>query len=784
MAPQRPPRCPGCPYAGPTVGCSGDPNAEFVIVGESPGVEEIREGKPFVGPSGRILWSTLHKFLDPKTPVFVTNALCCRPPKSNGGQIKKSAIESCRERLVRELKAAPRKVILALGNVALRSITQNYDLKITEERGRAIETEFGIVVPALHPASILRGTGDYRKFSADLRYAVYLLRGGKPKDPGETRYRVIRTRQELERAIAGLIKCKYLAADIETTGFNPRQDKILALGISWDKNKVLIFPDETLPHLKPLFQAKGPRWVWHNGKFDTSFLNNMGLPARIDEDVLLLHYALDEQRGTHDLKQLASDFLGAPDYESEVKKYAPKKGDSFANVPRDILYKYLAKDADYTLQLFHILRRQVDQDPNLRKAYEQVMLPAATLLREVEQHGIWVNQQYLNELGQELEQKLEEDLQRVREAAKPWWDPRLYARQTGAKTVPLQFNPASPKQVAWLLYKAMGLKPGKGHKRDTSKDTLESLPENPVTEALLRLRKTSKMLSTYVAGIRREIEPDGRVHTQYLIHGTVTGRLASRNPNMQNIPRDKRIRGMFQAPPGRVLIELDYSQAELRVLAHLSEDDFLSTVFREGRDLHDEVSIALFGPNFTSEQRMRAKAVNFGIAYGREAYSIALEFGISTAEAQKMIDDWFNRAPKARDFIQWCRRAPLEGRVLVTPFGRKRRFGLVTRENVDDLQNEAANFPIQSTASDLTLVSAMRMQPRLRKYSASVINLVHDSILIEAPAVRSTVDTIVREALRIMEQVPIDTIRAKVPFVAEAKVGKAWGHLKEYHPKN
>jgi DNA polymerase-1 len=369
------------------------------------------------------------------------------------------------------------------------------------------------------------------------------------------------------------------------------------------------------------------------------------------------------------------------------------------------------------------------------------------------------------------------------------WDPEKYANDVGAAKVPEYFNPGSPKQVKWLLYHphAFRLRVPKGFEVNTAEPTLEALEKHPFIDALLEYRGLLKQKSTYVESNLERVQryPDRRLHSTYLIHGTVTGRLSSRDPNNQNWPRVAKIRDAVQAPPGRMLFEADYSQAELRGLALLSQDEFLMEVYRTGRDLHDEVAKDFFpGWEFEpdeflkKEQRIRAKFVNFGIAYGRGEESIAKEFGISRQEARQYIERWFKRAHRAAAFLRHCRQTAASGGTLVTPFGRKRRFGLVTPENRHVVMNEASNFPIQSTASDLTIISAIRMDPYLEEYGAYVVNLVHDSILVEGPDDPELTPIICDIILRTMIETPTLTLGSNVPFEADVKVGYKWGSLK------
>jgi len=729
--------------------------------------------------------------------VYFTNALRCRPPI--GQAPPREAIEACRSRLLSEVGSTQRRVVIALGNSAVRSLLNNHSLKITAERGKAFPSERGVVVAALHPAAVLRAFGEYPRFLADLRYAAGFLDGQQIKSPGTTRWDLV-TPFNIHRVVDVLLKQPHLGADVETGGFNPRSDLLLVLSVAWTTNRVAVFPmhhplDRERNLLEPyhplghsfwkliryFLEAQGPRWIWHNGKFDTAFFHTLGIDARVDEDCMLMHYTLNEQRGTHDLAQLGGDYLGAPNWkdamaqEAIAKGYIKSKQESFAKIPPSILYPYNARDADVTLQLFHELKKVITKRRNLGlpKLYEHLLIPSSKFLQEVEHTGMWVSTEYLDQADEVYQARAEAERYDILKVVEPLWDPQVYAKTTGAVKVPLVFNPGSPKQKLYILRDVLG------HRIvNTRAATLEALPKNDLVDALMKWMKTNKVITTYIRGVQERIDEDGRVHATYLIHGTTTGRLSSRNPNMQNVPRDPYVRNIFQAPEGRILVELDYSQVELRVLAVFSDDAFLKSVYREGRDLHDEVSTALFGPNFSSEQRIRAKFLNFGIAYGRGPKSIHEEFGMPIEEASKMIRDWFRRAPQAASYIDECRRAPIEGRQLKTPFGRRRRFTLVTRNNLVPIQNEAVNFAIQSTASDLTLLSAIRMRDRLvNKWEAHVTNLVHDSILVEAPE-DGDLDGMIAYAKEVMQQLPTTILHTDVPFEVDAKVGKKWGDFK------
>lgn len=797
-----PKKCATCPYGGARVGAVGPIDSDLCIVGEAPGAQELANGVPFIGPSGRLLKTCLRRAgLEADYPVFITNSLSCRPTAKPTERGFKTALGCCRDRVLDEVFGFRRKVVLATGASALKTLTGDLNATITAARGRAIVRDDGtIVVPTLHTAAILRKPQEFRKLSADFNYAIHLLRGGALKSAGETIHSVLVTEEQVRR-FAGLVKTLpyhpythriTLVADIETSGYSSRYDEILCIGVGWRKNRIMVIPGELWHHLSDALADTDICWVWQNGKFDSSFFQERGVESRVDEDTMLMHYALDETRGTHDLEQLASDNLGMPNYKLEMRhRYLKKKSDSFALVPKAALYRYNAIDVDATLQVFDILASRLQKDPTLEKLYRQTLLPASAFLQRVERRGFYVDQDTLGRLDTELGGELE----RAKTGLQGFvtktglWDPEAYVRATGHKKEPTFFNPGSPEQVTWVLYSRLKLKSAKNLPQDSRAETLKSLPQVPFVTELLKFRGVEKQYDTYIKGTRRAIQPDGRVHSTYLIHGTVTGRLSSRNPNMQNIPREGSIKLVFAAPPvgadgrPRILIEVDYNQAELRVLAAFSRDPFLVQCYVEGRKLHDEMARYLYGYPYTKFQYIRTKAVNFGIPYGRTAPSIAMEHNISTVEAQRMIDDWFRRAPGAYRYIQSCRKAPVLGKALVTPFGRKRRFGLVTPETLHDLQNEASNFPISSTASDCTLHSGMRADETLAAMDCKIVNLVHDSIIIEAPYDKAVVSEAIAFLTETMIQVPREFIGHLVPFGADAKVGFAWGAMHPWDDK-
>lgn len=882
--------CPNCPYGGARCGSRGPSDALIIVVGEAPGDQEIRQGGiPFVGPSGVLLTEVIRRAGGEELPILYTNAMQCQPPSS--AEPYAAGIAACRDRLFAQINEYPRRLVIATGNSSLRALIGRDG--ITKLRGQILRVE-GLppIISTFHPSAVLRAVGNYRYFAQDLAHAIRIGRGAQIPATGESHYRVIRNLEEAGQWVGWLKGRKLLAMDIETTGLSPRNDRITYVGISWMPHQAVIFPAALISALNGLFDGpERPLTVWQNGKFDTAFLRNAGVNCPLDHDTLLLHLCLNEQPGTHGLKQLANDLLGSNDYEDGLHEHLKKTGCGWGGLPEEILLPYLAKDCDYTYRIASILLPQVEADPGLRNLYYNVLLPASRALQEVERAGIWLDTEKVQAARIALEADKERAISLLSETGFDAWDADLYRRETGVKTNvsgptmkqvarynfgrqqtiwflerlgrkmeslnqksikealaswpeeeestkflslyslylqakgavdrmeaqqeamadaekgrllsqlegakgalenwervywkpaaiveakrvfrPLPFSPGSYQQVRWVLGRLGVQVP------DTTEATLTPFGEHPFVRALLDFRGAAKALSTYVEGISKIAadEPDGRVHATYLIQGTVTGRLSSAGPNMQNIPRSPMMRGMFGAPPGRILVEADFSQAELRTLAHFSGDEFLRGVYAAGRDLHAEMAAAIFGKGFTKEQRTAAKTINFGIVYGLSVHGLSRQLSISQEEAQSMIDGWYARVPKVRKYLEDCRAAPLSGEVLTTPFGRKRRYGLILEENAGAVQREATNYAIQSVASDLALLSAIETQPKLAEMGALITNIVHDSVLVECDDHPEMIDAVARLLVTTMRAIPAKWLQTDVPFDADAKFGRHWGSM-------
>lgn len=589
---------------------------------------------------------------------------------------------------------------------------------------------------------------------------------------------------------AGFVSC-----DIESRNVSFRDNQVLDISFCWSDNYAIVISALRSPlvvaAVQEVLSRPNVHWIWQNGKFDIGRLAFLeGIHARVDEDTMLLHYAcVNEIRGTHGLKEMGALFLQAPEWEAELDQYKREYCRShkitqdefdYSFFPARMRRKYASIDAIMTYRLYFVLRAlaRVNSEQIYRKLIE-----ASNVYSAVERAGVYVDMDYLEELEVVLEQKIQAAQEQFNESIATYWNPLTYMNETGAKSIPKKFNLASPIQLRWLLQKVTGEK-----LTSTSKDVIEDLitrfgDDLPVIQALSNLRKFSKYMDTYIAGYRSLLCSDGRIHCTYNLHGTETGRLSASDPNMQNIPRDKTIKNLFVAAPGFKFVQFDYSQAELRVLAYLSQDEFLKNVYKEGRDLHDSVATQMFGPNFNKEQRVQAKTINFGIPYGRGPSAIAQKFKMSMPAAKALVDNWFEQMPGVKSWITEQRQGVYSLTPPSTILGRERHF-VITSENFSHVQNEMVNFKIQSLASDMTLLSLLAIYYWIEaeglQDDVRIIISVHDSIVLEVRDNPELVRKVAKKGTQIMMETPIQYLpNLDFPFVADVETGYKWGELHE-----
>jgi uracil-DNA glycosylase family 4 len=780
---QRPQGCEHCPFKGPKVGSRGPLDSPFVIVGESPGANELAKGYPFVGPSGTMLEEVLWRAgLGPNDPEpYITNALLCYPRDKNPDAMI-NATRCCQQRLYSEIAAFPRKLVLALGASASQSLTNNFGLKITQERGKLYKTDLSEIgcVTTVHPAYVLRNGPVFIPWQRDIKYAVSLFKGVDPYDGkwSPPLYGGITTREQYVALVDRMEQAEWIAADTETSGLHFQKDFITLLGITSNLNGgryVDIIPTEILYEHQDLTNrllGNKAKWIWQNGKFDIKFYRWEGMSnARVDHDMMLASYCLNENKG-HDLDEIAWQWIGAPKHKDAISDWFKsqgwaKKNWNYAKVPRSILWKYAAYDISKTYHAFFEVYKAVCADPHSSKLYHETLIPASEFLTQVEMNGLTLDPERVVRNDTYLAEALEVPAAKI----------QAYAQQYLGSPI----NIGSWQQLKKLLYGAMKLGTMGMATDEDALIQIQRKHDHPIATNLLQWRKLSKARNTYVKSAHEWPGLDSRVHVTFKLHSTTTGRLSSSDPtNLQNWPRDPNIRGQFIAAEGNILVECDLNQAELRCLAVMSGDPTLLDIYTKNEvSIHHITSVAMFGEGYTDDEKMRAKAVNFGIVYGRTAPSLAEEFDISVKEADEYIRVWMGRFPVAAQFIARCRQAPTQQRTLITNFGRKKRWGAIGMDNLRNSENEAANFPHQSTAHDITLRSGIECQPVVRRiWGGMFVNEIHDALYVEVRNDQNVYGPMVAYMQSVMQRIPRECGLTRVPFLAEAKVGTRWGGYK------
>jgi uracil-DNA glycosylase family 4 len=757
-------KCEECPLNG-TKGVAttvGRLDAKVALVGEAPSRDEVRGAEPFNNISGKLLDKVLSNYGLNRADLLITNTVLCRP---TNGKPSHAAMKCCEPRLQEELKDV--ETIVTLGATAADAI---YGVagKITERRvGPAKQLDSGPyegkrVVPTVHPAATMYSPDMFPHLVTDI---------GKVEGKAVVKwepptYVVFDEPLDAVQVLTELIASRYpiVALDIEV-GVDKDQSfthpkELLCVGLSYKANNAIVIGEQALLDgrvrraLSRLLEAK--HILCHNGKFDLQVLHNLGIRhmPKLRYDSMLGSYALDERPGTNGLKYLAKEMLGAPAYDDELHRYIGPR-DSFAVAPREVLYKYNAYDAALTFNLW-----SDEIAPQLkRKGMERVhdmLVHFSEPLMAVEIAGLGLNQPYMDDITESFLDTLDHLELHIQDLT-----------STG-------FNPRSPKQVkeaiqsfGWSVNTTdvemlTNLHGASGHK-PRAHDFFGSM---------LEYRKQHKLYSTYVKGARKRMI-NGRVYPTVLLHGTTTGRTACRNPNLQNVPRDSLIRRLYIPKPGNVFVQTDYKSAELRVMGVEGRDEWLRDLFEQGRDIHSEIARARFGDNFTKDQRVRAKAVVYGVGYGREAYSLAQEYNISEQEAQSMIDTLLGQMKGVASWRQEVQQQVLANGYLETHFGRKRRFWLITSDNKSSVLKEGLASIPQSTSSDITLHSLRAL------YDAGydVRIPVHDSNMVECPE-EDALD-VAYDIKRIMEETAAEVYSDYIPFEADAAIGPSWGELNE-----
>ena len=744
-------KCEQCPLKdAPFAPAHGDSDADVLVVSRSPSYRDCMVGRPFSGPSGKLLDHLLELHGVQRSSVWTTNVVLCHTDKPD-----KQAIECCRPRLEKEIENVQPKTIIAAGAEACRAVV-GLSTNAARRSGE-LHSSTGIrVVGTYNPAAALRDDTTFPDLVRDFKRAL------TPRKLYTNPTIHVHDDPWVARKVAQTLLKEHqtLAIDIESTGLSQFSD-IICVGISGSDSEGHVFTERCRNAIHDAVSSREHTYIFHNGKFDTKVLREKGYPARVDEDTMLLSYACDERPGVHSLDYLVENELDWLPYEPESVKKGKRNGFKDFTDWSD-LYEYNGYDVVGCYQLFGILSARAAAD-GVREVYERLLIPGSEALTAVERLGIRFDTRHAEQIR---EHEIEPELVALRERIN-----FLAGREV---------NPNSSQQLGAVLYDEMRTPEPVGRRgRNRSVDRLAreeilrgtcSQPARDLIRELDDFKRLDKLRSTYLQSLIGRVDHDGRLHCDFLLHGTETGRLSSRGPNLQNQPRGKLIRQLYVASPGCVLLQADYSQAELRTAAMLSGDETLQQIYIDDRDLHTEVATRFYGEHFTSEQRVRAKTVNFGILYGQGASSFQTMHQMPFKEAKRIVDEWWHTFPQVRKWVASVHKEVQSECELSSAFGRKRRFHLLTDQNLHHSLKEGVNFLVQSPASDFTLYSLIALHAR----GLTPLLTVHDSLLFEV--LESSVDRIREEVIRVMENAAKDTLGWTLfPMSVDVKTGQNWG---------
>jgi DNA polymerase-1 len=560
-------------------------------------------------------------------------------------------------------------------------------------------------------------------------------------------YEVVLDEAALGRWLETLAQSTLFAFDTETTSLDYLQARIVGVSFCVEPGRAAYVPlghdyvgapeqldrDAVLARLKPLLEAERPAKVGHHLKYDAHVLANHGIAlGGMAYDTMLESYVWNSVATRHDMDSAAERYLGLKTITYEEVAGKGAKQIPFSQVSIETASTYAAEDADVTLRLHRTLWPAIEREPLLRRLYEDFEQPLVPVLQRMERRGVLIDREMLRRQGVELAKRAEE----LKAAA-----------QAEAGT---EFNVDSPKQLQQILYEKMNLpvlrKTPTGQP-STAEDVLEQLAESfTLPKLILDYRSIAKLRSTYADKLPTQVNPDtGRVHTSYHQAVAQTGRLSSTDPNLQNIPirtpEGRRIRQAFIAPPGHVLLAADYSQIELRIMAHLSGDASLIAAFEADRDVHQATAAEVFGvplSEVSTDQRRSAKAINFGLIYGMSAFGLARQLGIGRNEAQQYVDLYFERYPGVKAYMDRTREGARETGYVETVFGRRLYLPEIRSRNralQQYAERSAINAPMQGTAADLiklAMIAVDRWCEEEGQDDARLIMQVHDELVLEA----------------------------------------------------
>ncbi len=592
-------------------------------------------------------------------------------------------------------------------------------------------------------------------------------------------YETITTNQQFAQWLTQLENCQEFCLDIETTSLDIMKAEIVGISFAIEEKKAAYIPlshtdgtpqlvlEEVLTALKPILENQTIKKIGQNIKYDYSVLKNYDINLKgISYDTMLESYVLNSNASRHDMDSLALKYLGLKTITFEDIAGKGAKQLRFDQIPVEKAAIYAAEDADIALQLHHKLYPMLDS--SVQTVFQEIEMPLVTILADMELNGVLINAHTLEQHGKRLKERM------------------LALEEEAILLAGRPFNLNSPKQLQEILFDEQKLpvvaKTPTGQP-STAESVLQELAfDYRLAAVILEYRGLTKLVSTYIDALPKKISSKtGRVHTSYNQAVTATGRLSSSEPNLQNIPirneEGRLIRTAFIAPPDHMILAADYSQIELRIMAHLSQDEGLLTAFANGWDIHAATAGEIFQisrEEVTSEQRRRAKAVNFGLIYGMSAFGLAKQIGVERQVAQLYIDTYFSRYPKVLEYMNRTRQQAHQQGYVETLFGRRLYIPEINTRNLmrqKAAERAAINAPMQGTAADIikkAMIAIANWQNAQKNPTAKMIMQVHDELVFEVAS--QTIDKVKHEIKQLME----NTVKLSVPLEVSIGIGPNW----------
>lgn len=740
----------------------GNQHADLMFVGEGPGADEDRSGHPFVGQAGQILNNILREYEIKRSDVYISNSVKCRPTENRRPHVKE--IKACRPYLLKEIRIVKPKIIVALGQVAMATLLNTQTFTISAGRGKVYYAPWkatkGIpIIVTYHPAAVKRDNSLIESVFTDFEYFLGILKNGiTPRKDCTYRHGVSQF-------------SNVLSIDLETTGLNAffKGSNVICIG-STDR----IFTGYCTKEFSKIIPAlSDPKIlkIGHNIKFDIKWLKTHGLPFEGQiHDTLVAEHMINENLPSYGLKELAATYTDMGAYSAEFETQMKLNGNDPTKVPIKTLMRYCAEDVDAAMRLYERQVKRLEEE-GLNNLFDLTMY-GELVMADAEIHGVNVDKERHAYLRQVYKRKIKKY--------------RLKIKKICGKDLA---NPDSGVQLGKVLVGKLGFpvlrrtKKGRVSVDKVALDKLSRLDKTGIINLILKYRKLRGDYSKYLSSNRVIWQEDGKVHCDFRISGTDTGRYSCVKPNLQQVPRESQIKSMFISSfDGGKIIQIDYDQGELRLLAQYSGDRSLVRAFQDGVDIHTQTAHELYKipiEEVTEKQRYDAKQLNFSIIYGMGAESFAVKTKMKVQDAKDFMQAYRDSKPGIQQYIREMGNQVIEKGYVENLFGRKRRIPIIDLNNIEEVrfaQRRAVNAPIQSALHDLNVLSMVRLYDWLKSHGAKskIILAVHDSVVLDAHP--KEIDKLVQVAKEIFES-PETTVygfELSVPMTVSIGIGDNW----------